>query len=518
MDKFAIQAIEECNGDTKATRRGGVDGKPFWNINSSQFMYAPSLFFPSLVGTKEYIFTATDSKGRVHSFKSNRSTAPLTPIWKDLSLGIVELKVESVHEVTGEVYLIGARSFCKMSPFPGREALPEKACSYKACALKAFRFVFNDETTRYWLTHGIPKPDYYHNVYPSKTISSIIKAMIAYAKIESKNAGEALKIAINAADYLLSITYDEDSPLAGLPPTYSFKGLDKEIVDKNAPAADGRQHLLMTIYPATVGSAYLELEKATGDKKYFDAAMKIAEYYRKNVLDNGSWFLLVSAETGKPEAQNHCGNFSILDFLTKFYERTGDLCWRQLEQNYFSHLEKTHLQNYNWEGQFEDSTLSVNYSNLSHLDADKMICYIADNLSHNPHMTETAEELMRYVEDQFVVWDEFAPWNPLRDKNEQWYSPAAMEQYHWYVPIDGSTSNVAMAFLKLYTITNDELYREKAFALGDSITRMQNPENGVIPTHWTTTDCRTKLENFWINCHIETAFVMLELAKANGEI
>ena len=41
--------------------------------------------------------------------------------------------------------------------------------------------------------------------------------------------------------------------------------------------------------------------------------------------------------------------------------------------DYFSYLQKNRLESFNWEGQFEDSGLSVNYSNMSHIEADKMI-------------------------------------------------------------------------------------------------------------------------------------------------
>ena len=517
MDNYAALALEEYNSDTDTVRRAGTHGKPFWNVNASQFMFAPQFMFPKISGAKEYIYTATDSCGKTHSFTSPSPIAALTPIWKDIAPGMVELKVEAPHIVGDKTYLVGARTFCKMAGFPGREALPKQACSYKECALKAFKYVFDDPTTQYWLTHGVPKPDYYHNVYPSKTISSIIKAMIAYTELDPENAEKALKLATRAADYLISITYDENSVFAGLPPTYSFKGLIKEIVDANAPAADGRQKMMMTIYPAMVGSAYLSLEKATGDKKYFEAAKKIADYYKNNVLENGSWYLFLT-ESGKPDSENCCGHFSILNFLNDYYKRTGEECWHKLEQNYFSYLKKAYLDSYNWEGQFEDSTLSVNYTNLTHIVADQMIEYIIENMSDNPEMIEEAEEIMRFVEDQFVVWEDFAPWNPCKDENEKWYSPAALEQYVWYVPIDGSTGLVARAFMKLYSVTGNKLYYEKSCALADSITRMQNPETGVIPTHWMTTDCSTVLKNFWINCHIGTAFSMMTLANETEEI
>ena len=73
-------------------------------------------------------------------------------------------------------------------------------------------------------------------------------------------------------------------------------------------------------------------------------------------------------------------------------------------------------------------------------------------------------------------------------------------------------------FLKAYSLTKDELMLEKACALGDVITRMQVEESGAIPTHWMWNDCKETLKNFWINCHIFTAFSMMELAKVMGEV
>lgn len=516
MDDFAKKALEEYNDEANLIRPGGVMGRNFWNINATQFIYVPSFFFPVIPAAEEYEFFATDCTGKVHSFKASTPTAPLTPIWKNIPVGMVELKVEGIHRENGNRYISGVKTFYKASPFPGRDTLPKRACSYKECALKALKYAFFDKSSQYWLTHGTPDPDYYHNVYPSKMISSIVDAMLSLAKIDSDLADDALKLATNAADYLLSITYGSDSPLEGVPPTYSFAGLNKEIVDATAPAADGRQNMVMLIYPARVGNMYLNLEKVTGDKKYFEAAKRIAEYYRDNVLPNGSWYLLVSKDTNEPESNNCCVEFDILEFLNKFYKRTNDEVYSILEKNYYDYIIKTRFETYNWEGQFEDIRLSSNFVNLTHFLPGKMIDYIANNLSDDAEMVKNAKELMRFVEDQFVVWGEFAPWRQF--KGDYWYSPAAMEQYYWYVPIDSSTAAVVKDFLKVYSITKDELLLEKACALGDAITRLQDPVSGVIPTHWMKKDCTENLENFWINCHIYTAFVMMELAKATGEI
>ena len=95
---------------------------------------------------------------------------------------------------------------------------------------------------------------------------------------------------------------------------------------------------------------------------------------------------------------------------------------------------------------------------------------------------------------------------------DKWYSPAGVEQYEWYVPIDASTAKIMNSFRKMYLATKDRLYLEKALALGDMITKMQNKQTGAIPTHWMKADCAENLENFWINCHIASALWLYELS------
>ena len=516
MDQFANLALMEYNSADRTVRRAGY-GKPFWNTNSSQFTFVPQLQFPEIPGARAYLFTATDSEGKMHSFEAASPIEPLTPIWGEIPPGFVELRVEAIHMRGDKKILAGVRTFWKCDPFPGRAALPPRARSYRECALLAFEYLFNDKTTQYWLEHGVPDPTYYNNVYPSKMISSIIRAMLAYARMKPAYAARAVQLAKNAADYLLSITYEEGTPLAGLPPTYSFLGLDRDIVNREVPAAEGREFTLMTIYPAFVGSAYLQLEKETGEARYFEAARRIAEYYAASVLPCGSWYLHLDAATGKPLGENLCQHFGILTFLEDYGERTGESRWQAMAERYYAYIAARCLEGYNWEGQFEDVKLTANYHNLTHLTADAMISHITKNAADDPAMIALAEELLRYVEDQFVVWGRHAPWNRSLKEDGFFHSPAALEQYEWYVPIDGSTGAVMCAFLDLYAVTKNQLLLEKACALGDAITRMQDGESGVIPTHWMSREPAKDLYNFWINCHIGTAFYMLALADALGE-
>lgn len=519
MDKFAQLALEEYNSEENAIRPGGINDRNFWNVHATQFIFPPSFLFSTVPAANNFEFIATDSNGKTYSFTNENSYATLAPIWDKLAVGIIELKVNAIHSTNGQKYLLGARTFFKAAPFPGRKNLPPRACSYAECAKKAFAYSFNNTASQYWLNHAMPDPEYYHNAYPSKMISSLVNAMLSYAKLEPNMSQEALKLATNAADYLLSITYGNDTAVEGLPPTYSLKGLNKETVVATAPMAEKRINTIMLIYPARVGEMYLKLEKITGNNKYFEAAKKIAEYYKSNVIENGSWYLLVHTDTNKAASTNYCCTFDILNFLNSYYNRTKDETYKKLENNYLKYIIKTRLETFNWEGQFEDIILSGNFKNLTHFIAGDFIKYFSKNFADDKNIMNDAKELLRFVEDQFVVWKEFAPWRQFYKQGESfWYSPAGLEQYYWYVPIDSSTAAIIEDFLAVYNVTKDELLLEKACALGDSITRMQNKENGVIPTHWMKEDCSENLENFWINCHIYTAFALMKLAEITGEI
>lgn len=512
MNKYAEQALLEYNSEECTPHPGGINGRPYWNINASQFMFAPTLLFPMIPKAYSYSYTAEDKNGNTHSFTAKKNYASLAPIWGDIPEGFVRLSVDGLNKQGNKMNVAMSRTFYKCAPFPGRDALPKRDRSYRECATEAFRFVYEDPMVQHWLKYGVPEPDYPHNAYPSKMISSIIKAMVYYAKLDPENAENAIELAKKAADYLLSITPDGDDPLAGLPPTYSFDGLNAESVNKVAPAAEGCLGTTMMIYPVTAGQGFLTLAKVTGEKKYLDAALRIAEYYKATVLPCGSWYLLYDCKTGKPLTDNICITFSFVDFFRELYEMTGDEGWHELETGHYKYISDICLKSYNWEGQFEDVKVSGNYQNLTHFAANRMIGYISKYLADDENMVAEAVDMMRYVEDQFVLWGEFPHWDAEREYPPH-FTPAGLEQYFCYLPIDSSTATIMTAFADMYLLRGDRLYLEKAMALGDTITRIQDKENGMIPTFLIGENCAEGRRNFWINCQIHTAFCLMKLAE-----
>ena len=519
LSNLAQKALDEYNSAITTAHHGGAAGRPFWNVYATQFMYNPCFQFPFAPGCNRYLFTAVDCNQEKYTFEADAPTALLTPIWGEIPEGFVKLTVEALDDNGTPWTMVGARTFFRCAPFAGPENYPPKAREYRECALMAYRYVFSLPFIQHWRKFGTPDPEFDFNVYPSKTISSVIRGMIQYAQLEPENAREAMEIATSAADFLISITFPESSPLAGLPPTY-YVDFRKNLGAYNNEAAIIRGGNLMMLYPAEVGSAYLMLEKATGEPRYYEAARKIADYYRTHVQPNGSWYLFLSVKTGENQVPNYCIPDDIMSFMHEMFLRTGETVWAELEQGCYDYLIKNCLETYNWEGQFEDSKFSVHYSNLSHHPAGRMLKYIVANKADDAGMVAEAEDLMRFIEDQFVVWGNFAPWNYHRNPKQggdisQWFFPAGLEQYHWYMPIDASTSDIMDDFLHLYSIKKDPLLFAKACVLGDMITRMQNPKTGLIPTHWMRKTCIEDGGNLWINCMLATAKAMLNLAQVS---
>lgn len=517
--ELAEQAFSECCSAATTVRYGVKRGLPFWNVESTQFMYVPAFHFTAVRGISRYRYTALDEKGAVHSFEAGDCCALLTPVWADLPEGVVRLTVTALNSDGSEYGPCGARTFYRLAPFP--EKTPEAACPYRESAVKAYRYAMSQGFIQHWLRHGVPDPYYDLNSYPSKMIGALVEAMISYAELCPEEAADAMKVAENAADYLISITPRGNVPLADLPPTYYLDFCpDPEkygVITSNWHAALQHNGTMMMIYPPRAGLMYVALYKATGKQRYLDEALNIGRYFVRTVEPNGSWYLVRSCATGEPLTQNYVSPIGeVVPFMMKLYEVTGDESFKECCGKAVGYMMENQLRTYNWEGQFEDSPLSTNYMNLTHYAPVELSMYLAKYRADDPSSIELAKELMRFAEDQFVVWKKPAPWrHPTPDGSEPydpalWHTPAGLEQYGWYVPIDASTASIARGFLTLYEAGCGELYLAKAKALADQLTLMQGPD-GRIETHWMNVEGARK--NFWFNCMFESCRLLATMSK-----
>ncbi len=495
MDEMRTRAGEDCCVPV----RPGVPGqREFWNRYSENFMYAPAFDIPAhkWPGAKSYRYTVhSGADNKDYVFSSDVPYAPLSPIWKDLPTGPADLTVEAIKADGSTAATVGKRAFNKIAGFSVPHIEPMKP--FKESARWALEFQFSQKHYQAWKKGARVK--YHYNIYPAKMLAAVINGMVCFSKLSPKDSGDAILMAENAAKFLIDASYPAGSRFEYLPPTYDSTQLPGP-TDWWKDRAEGR---IMPIYSAEAGLAYLKLYDATGNKAYLQAAQRIADTYRKLQLPDGTWHLKLFVDTGKPDGDFVTIPIVQVDFLDKLVTRYGMKQYRDMRDKAVKWIFDNPMTTYNWQGQFEDVPPAIAYLNLSHIAAADTAIYLFDHAKENPSYVAQAEEIMRFVEDQFVVWEP-------RDAKDKRFTPCGLEQYWCYQPIGGSAIRIVRAWLKAYQATGDQLYLEKAKALAASQTMVQDQETGQYRTFWYKDN--TDRTNNWDNCATNVALGMVELA------
>ena len=526
---ISIRPGEPANPTSLTLRR---TRRPFWNTHARRFIYSPSFNFETVEGAEKYRFSVTSSIGsKDYIFEADIPWASLSPVWNELPVGEATLKVEAIDAkglVTGQSELADPpcryqdfdKSGSESSPLSGypklrrfyraavfRGGYSDVSTGYRQSAVKALKYLYNEKHYQNWATNGEPDPNYTLYCYPSKTVAAVVDSMVMYSKVDAVDSARALFIAEGAANYLIRISLPAGSPFEYLPPTY--QGI-KHTAGKYAGQ-------IMMICPPSVGETYLNLYEATKKDKYLQAARRIADTYVKLQLSSGTWPLKVDTKTGKPITDNLCVPTPMLDLFDRLADTYGLKQYDKPCKSALQWIMANPVATYNWEGQFEDVEPSSPYQNLSGNQACSVVLYLLDHCQDNPQYLPIALELLRFVEDQFVIWEK--PF-PTRDKDamgekahsKDWVTPCVLEQYGYYVPIDFSAAGMIAACSKAYQVTGKKLYLAKACELADAVIVAQDAKTGLYRTYWWKKDGPWE-EGYWLNCAAYDIKVMLEFAQ-----
>ena len=153
--------------------------KPFWNRYSVQFMYAPAFEFPTVAGAVRYRFVVTDDVLLDHIFESDKPTDRLSPVWDGLPVGYAKLAVYGLDAQGRICGISGERRFWRSAPF-----VPDVPWSYGEAATRYYGWLFEQPNTVSFREKGVPNGGKFDllEIYPSKMNSSLICAMVHYAK------------------------------------------------------------------------------------------------------------------------------------------------------------------------------------------------------------------------------------------------------------------------------------------------------------------------------------------------
>ncbi|MEJ7780391.1 MAG: hypothetical protein WKF68_12460 [Daejeonella sp.] len=490
--------------------------RPFWNQYALRFIYAPVFDFPKVRGATSYRFKITDVNKKVWSFKSDNPWAVLTPIWNNIPEGYTELQVDGLDKLGNVTGLSGKRIFYRVPVF-GKAENPVKP--FMESVREGLKALFNAPNVQYWLSHAKPDPSYRLYCYPNKVIGGLVRAMAAYSKIaeNQKDRDSALKIAKLSADYLLSVRRPSASRYAYVPPTYLVNVTDPY------PQATERTKDNWLMVPSAIDAAFgfLDMYDATKENKYLDAAKNIAQTLTANQESDGTWPLMVNSETGKSVHAQRLIPTWIIFFFDRLDNQYKLEEYRTARGRAWDWIVANPLKTYQWNGQFEDVKLHGPYVNLAREQACDVATLLLNNSQNNPENIAQADELLRFAEDQFVVWtavkdpDGWRKAMPNRLKTpDLWIAPCVLEQFACYEPVARSSAILINAYLTAHQITNKPLYLEKAKALtnglvaGQSWVEKKYGGTVEIPT-WVM---RRKPSN-WLNNSYYAAQAILNMAN-----
>jgi len=504
LEKMQQQAM----GESLIPVRPGIPGEQdFWNAFAMRFIYAPAFEFKEIRNAVSYRFNALSfADKKTYTFNAEIPWAPLSPIWKSIPVGEVFLKVEGLDEQGSPIGLAGERKFYRASPFQG--PYPGPKTDYTSAAIRQLDYIFHQDIVQCWLTEKKPDPGYILNAYISKMVNSTIRAMLKYIEINKdqnpENCRNALKIATNAADYLIGQSEPPDAPLAFIPPTYAG---DKV-------AARHNKGKVMINVSAGTGQTYLALYDATGHKKYLQAAVNIANTLLKIQLPNGVWPIKMNLETGEEDSPNYgipIGVSNFLEHVNTHHKNPEYLTASEKARQWT--IDNT-LKTFNWEGQFEDVQPSeIPYQKMGMGGPCGVARYLLEHREEDPAYLDQALEIIRFVEDQFVVWERPLPYGERGESTATWFTPSVLEQYTCYTPISTSVIGVSGIFYQAYKATGDELWLAKSRALANSVTQQQG-EDGNIPTGWDTVP-PTRIRFWWLNCALGNVSFLLQYDLGN---
>ena len=483
--------------------RPGYEGRnPYWNVFAKKFIYAPAFDFKEIAGADRYRFLIKGKDGFDCSFEAKSPHAPLTTVWNDVPVGDTELYVLALGKDGEVIDTAGTKKFFRDFPFSG--PYHGATIPYRESAMKAAVFIHKMPSVQYWLDHTEPDMSYNLNTYATKIIgATIINECIVAHEIPSRRE-EALKIARNAAEFLIAQSRPEGDPLAFVPPTYY-----QELVSSGR---EENKDKTMTMEGCRAVNVFLTLYDETKEERYLNQAKGIMNTMQRLQRPDGSLPIKVDFLTGEPVNDVGAMLGPLVTVIQRLEKDYGINDYDNMRIPAEDWMRNVAVSTFNLTGQFEDvSVLGLNmYENLTNCTAAPYAQYLLDKDTVSPEDLADAVDLIRLSEDQFVHWD----FLPNKDGIKPFCAPCVFEQYKYEMAVDNSSCNVANAYLSLYEKTGDRLAFEKGKALIDNLTVVQNQITGRIPT---LLEFRGRQQEpntfFWINCCVASIQTLLRMDK-----
>jgi hypothetical protein len=298
------------------------------------------------------------------------------------------------------------------------------------------------------------------------------------------------------ADFLIDHPVVDHGPLAGLP--------------MSTLRQDGRGGLYEEDRTTLVrigwaGVTMLNLAAATGEKRYATYARHLADILLATQRDDGSWpYRVRIADAAVVEPYTAAGVMALF-LLERLGLDTDDPRYEDAFDRGLAWILDNPVRTGLWQQMYEDVPSLEPYDNLEQWAAlETAIMLLRRN---NPDAVSIARDLVRYVEDQFVLFGDEAsllvPYLPV--------TPSVVEQYRCYWPMDFHTANYVRATLALYQATGEDEWGQKSVAAANAIVACRRPDGRLSTLMPDRRFGTTPPFSDWFNCMAHAADVLLKL-------
>ena len=456
-----------------------------WNVHARRFMYPPTFSVVPVAGAKTYSVTVQAKAGNLRQqAKSEAAGVDVAGLWD--ALPAAQAYTACVEALDAEGKPLGRTAyfdFFKVAPWPGRAG--EAKRGYVDSGRKCAECVMVKWLAA-WKTAEPGKAPPVE--FPALFYSAYIRVLVTYAGLAPgrPEAEQALALARKIGLHLVEMSTPADwayphMPLSHKPGNY-----------------------LQVCRAPMAGMAYLDLAAATGDKTFIDAAMKIADTLKSTQAADGRWHFRVDPRTGKVAEDYTSDQAEAIAFLDALADRHGRKDLAAARDKAVEWMLANPVKTHHWQQQWDDVPIRGPYENLEFYDTVFLGQFLLEHATPQNGYRQVAADLFRYVEDQFVLWE--------NSYDRGFIAPSVKEQYLCYVPIDWHAAHFIRFAMAMHQATGEAVYLEKARAMADSLAAVQHPD-GYFPTWMRRKGTEVDYSDVWPNCTSYTGEMLMKFGK-----
>lgn len=471
---------------------------------------APRLSLNLVDGATSYelLVAAENSPPTVWSARSTQPEIDLAAVWQRLPIGNVQFQPRAWDQESRLVGLGQITSFARSPDWKDQVVTP---LDYRATGQAVINYLVNTITDSpehpgdpAYLWHAAVDfagpPNYHPFQFPALVYPSLLNLFLTGAEqgIDEATGVDLRRRARQLCDFLISHPATDKGPLAGVP--YST-------MNQQGEGGMHERDRITLLRLAWAGSAALRLADATEERSYADYAEQLAAILLDFQQSDGSWPYRVRLSDGAI-AESYTGAVIMpMLLLEQMEHRHPDGPYTPALERGLDWILQNPVQTGLWQQMYEDVPTREPYTNLEQWAALETSMFLLRR--RHPRATELAPRLVRYVEDQFVI---FGTNDPITPVSYQPYTPSNLEQYGCYWPMDFHTANYVRASLALHQATGDVTWAKKSVAAANTIVQCQQPDGHLstaVPDRRLGSAPSTTVRD-WFNCMSHAANVLLQ--------